>query len=374
MRILVNSAMLPDVYSFEYISALYKTISRVAAVQTENDFFFICELQDANQLDKNDNIELLKTKKRKRTPIYWKYWYDVRIPALLRKHKADLFISPGFACSLNTKVAQILMPSDTSLLDKPSLFSKSHLSFLKKRYSHSVGKAKSIITSTQSEKNTITDSFKQAEGKVLIVPVIIPGKKTSITDIIKEGTKGKYTEGKEFFLYSGNLNAAGNVINLLKAFSLFKKRQQSSLKLVICGSDTDEYKEHAKLLETYKYKTDVVLMNNIKDEDIGNLFASAYSLVYPVLANNFLLPVIQAMQHEIPVITSSTPALKEINDNAALYADAESPQDIAANMMRIYKDEKLRNELIEKGKLVINRLMQQDAINEFYKAIQKAVL
>ncbi|MBS1610782.1 MAG: glycosyltransferase [Bacteroidetes bacterium] len=374
MRILVNAALLPDIYSFEYISALYKTIYYVASLQSESNFFFVCRSHDADQLDKGDNIELIKTKKRRGSPLIWKYWYDVRIPALLRKYKVDLFLSPGPVCSLNTKVPQLLVLSGTSLLDIPTLFSKPQLSFLRKRQVLSVKKARSIITFTQSEKNKIITSFKQAGGKTVIVPFILPEDKIAATDVLKEQTKAKHTGGKEFFLYSGPLNAVGNILNLLKAFSLFKKRQQSSFKLAICGNNADKHNEYLKLLETYKYKADVILKNNLKEEEINTLFASAYSLVYPVLINDLLTPVIQAMQYEIPVITSLTPELKEITGNAGLYADAENPQDIADNMMRIYKDERLRNELIEKGKSVINLLKQQDAVSEFYKAMQKAVL
>lgn len=374
MRILINTALLPDIYSFEYISVLYKTIKRIAATRQEHHFIFICEPQLADQFNTGNNIKLIKTKKRKRSTILWKYWYDVRIPALLRKHTADLFISPGPFCSMNTKLPQLLVLADTSLIESPSLFNKSQFSFLKNRLSKSVVKAKSIITFSQSEENRIINSFKAAENKIIVVPVITPEPTISILSIDKEKIKATYTEGREFFLYIGNLNAAGNILNLLKAFSLFKKRQQSNFKLVICGYTADEHAEYAELLKTYRYKADVILINDLKDEELTELFVSAYAFVYPVLVNNFLIPVMQAMQSNIPVIASATPLTKELCGSSALYVNAEIPQDIADNMMRIYKDEKLRSELIQKGKSVINRLHQENAVNEFYEAMQKAVL
>lgn len=374
MRVLINAALLPDTYSCEYVSVLYKTIKDIAGNEKKSKFIFICEMQDAKLLDEQINIEFIKIKKRKRTAIRWKYWYDVRIPALLRKHKADLFISPGSFCSLTTKVPQLIVLADASFSNLPSLFRKSQFSFLKKREAKSVAKAKCIITSTQSEKNRITEKFNLAVDKIFAVPVIIPERIIAVDEINSEEIKLKYTAGKEFFLYDGPLNANGNIINLLKAFSLFKKRQQSSFKLVILSNKPCEKTEYPKLLDSYKYKADVVFINQSTQDERNKLLASAYALVFPVFLNNFLFPVLQAMQNGIPVITSAYPAFKEITGNASLHVDAENPQDIADSMMRIYKDEKGRSELIEKGKSVIDFHIKKNAPEEFFKVMQMAVL
>ena len=46
-----------------------------------------------------------------------------------------------------------------------------------------------------------------------------------LNDEEKTATKNKYTEGKEYFVYAGAIHPRKNLINLLKAFSVFKKRQ-----------------------------------------------------------------------------------------------------------------------------------------------------
>jgi glycosyltransferase involved in cell wall biosynthesis len=79
---------------------------------------------------------------------------------------------------------------------------------------------------------------------------------------------------------------------------------------------------------------------------------AAYALVYPSLFEGFGVPPIEAMQCHTPVITSQSSAMQEITKEAALYANATDPADIAEKMMMLYKDENLRNVLIEKGKTV----------------------
>ena len=62
------------------------------------------------------------------------------------------------------------------------------------------------------------------------------------------------------------------------------------------------------------------------------------------------MPVLEAMQCDVPVITPSDSAMQEIAKDAALYADANNHTDIADKMMLLYKDENLRKELIQKGR------------------------
>ena len=47
--------------------------------------------------------------------------------------------------------------------------------------------------------------------------------------------KEKFTEGKEYFIYIGAIHPRKNLLNLLKAFSIFKRRLKSSMKLVLAG-------------------------------------------------------------------------------------------------------------------------------------------
>ena len=51
----------------------------------------------------------------------------------------------------------------------------------------------------------------------------------------KESWKDSFTEGREYFLYVGSVHPRKNLINLLKAFSGFKKRQKTNMQLVIAG-------------------------------------------------------------------------------------------------------------------------------------------
>lgn len=122
------------------------------------------------------------------------------------------------------------------------------------------------------------------------------------------------------------------------------------MKLLIAGRLAWQYDDVLTKLKSYKYRDDVVLLDYLPDDQLMKITAAAYAVVYPSFFEGFGLPVIEAMQSGVPVITSDTSSMPEVGADAALYADPNNPDDIAKHMLNLYRDETARNELAEKGR------------------------
>ena len=79
------------------------------------------------------------------------------------------------------------------------------------------------------------------------------------------------------------------------------------------------------------------------------------------------------MQSGVPVITSSHSAMQEIAGDAALYADPASYQDIGEKMMLLFKDEKLRNQFINKGLERVKQYSWEKTSELLWDTIMKTV-
>ena len=73
------------------------------------------------------------------------------------------------------------------------------------------------------------------------------------------------------------------------------------------------------------------------------------------------------------LLTSKDSAMEEIAGDAALYADPEQASSIAEKMMRIYKDEKLRNELMEKSETVAASYTTEKTAEQLWHLISKCL-
>jgi glycosyltransferase involved in cell wall biosynthesis len=349
MRIAVNTRFLLSDQLEGYGYFLYECFSRITKRHPEHEFIFIFDRPYDKKFIFGSNVKAIVTGPSARHPVLWKLWYDVKIPAVLKKHKADVFVSCDGFCSLTTTVPQCLVIHDLAFLHYPRFIHPSHFLFYKYYTPRFIKKAKQVITVSQFSKNDIILQYKTDAGKIAIVPNAAKPVFQPLSDSEKQKIKDKYTNGKEFFLYTGAIHPRKNLLNLVKAFSVFKRKQKSNWKLVLAGRLAWKYKSFVKSLETYKYREDLMLTSYLEEKELANLTASAYALVYPSLWEGFGVPVLEAMQCGIPVITSTESAMQEIAGDAALYVKPEDHNDIAEKMMRLYKDEESRSALVKKG-------------------------
>ena len=116
-----------------------------------------------------------------------------------------------------------------------------------------------------------------------------------------------------------------------------------------------------------------MLTGYLDENELAALTGAAYALLYPSVHEGFGVPVLEAMQCDVPVITSSGSSMQEIAGEAALYANAEDQQSIADNMMRIYKDETLRGQQIGKGRQVAKQYNWDRTAELLWASIREAI-
>lgn len=350
MRIVVNARFLRSDYVNSYGRLQYETLTRIVKNHPEDNFIFLFDKPFDISVKLAENITPLYVSPEAKGPLSWKWWFDIKVQAILRKYKADVFVSMDRFVSLHTKVPQCIVVQDLSFLHMPESFKKSHLSFYKKNTALYLSKAASVAVVSQSIKKDIDAYYKIPHDKFNTIFSGADDVFQIANEQAKENTKEKYTSGYNYFVFSGFLERSSNLITLLKAFSVFKKRQKSSWKLVLTGKFVSVYKdEFLKSLASYKYREDVLVLDAVDENERAALISAAYAMVYPIAYEGFAIPVLEAMQSGVPVIVSNDNSLKEITGDAALFAEVKDPAGVADKMMQLYKDETLRSQLVAKG-------------------------
>ena len=349
MRIAVNTRFLQKNKLEGYGYYIHELMQRITINHPEHQFLFLFDREFDDSFIYNTNITAKAIGPKARHPLSFRYWYDIQFTRAVKKFKADVIVSLDGFCSLTSKVPQILAVHDLAYLHYPDFIPWYHLWFYKLYQKKFMQKAKHIVTVSEFSKQDIISNFKIPAKKISVVPNGIRNNFKPLSYEQKDNVKNEYTLGNEYFLAVGGIHPRKNIMQLLKAFSQFKKWQQSNMKLVIAGRLAWQYEIFIEKLKSYKYRNDVVLTGYINDDSLAELMGGAYALVYPSLFEGFGVPIIEAMQSGTPVITSNTSSMPEVGGDAALHANPDDVDDLAKQMMLIYKDEKMRNQLIEKG-------------------------
>ncbi len=350
MRIAVNTIFLQKNQLEGYGHYAKEILSRMVQQHQEHEFIFVFDRPYDEAFITSSNITAIIVSPPARHPISFYYWYNIKAPLALRKYKPDVWLQPFGFCSLGTKIPQVLIVHDLAFKHFPQFIAWHHRWFYRLFTKQFLHKATSLVTVSEFSKADIIQQYQIPADKINVVPGAARKGFQPVDGQEKEQVKDSNADGREYFLFTGGIHPRKNLMNLLKAFSLFKKWQHSNMKLLIAGRLAWQYDDVLTKLESYKYRDDVVLLDYLSEEQLVKITASAYALVYPSFFEGFGLPIIEAMQSGVPVISANSSSMPEVGGEAALYADPNSPDDIAKQMLNLYKDETLRNEKVEKGR------------------------
>jgi glycosyltransferase involved in cell wall biosynthesis len=349
MRIAVNTRLLQK-GKLEGIGWFtFETLGRMTRNHPEHEFIFIFDRPYNPDYIFAKNVTPVVIGPQARHPLLFYIWFDFRIPKILKKFKADLFLSPDGYLSLRTKVPQLAVIHDINFVHRPDdlpwLIAK-YYNYFFPRFARI---AKRIATVSFYSKEDISRSFKIDYDKIDVVYDGI----NQIFEPVAQDEKGKirkkFTGGSAYFLFVGALHPRKNISGLLLAFDTFKMETNNNIKLMIVGGEMHKTGDIFETYENMRFKNDVIFTGRVSTTELHDIFGAAMALAFVPFFEGFGIPVVEAMSAGVPVICSNTTSLPEVGGNAVLYADPMKIDQIADAMIKLAGDEELRKTLIKKG-------------------------
>jgi glycosyltransferase involved in cell wall biosynthesis len=350
----------------------YESLKRITQQHPEHQFYFLFDRPYHQEFIFASNITPLVLFPPARHPSLWFWWFEWSVPRALKKINPDLFLSTDGYLSVKSEYRQTIVLHDLAFEHFPE-----HLRSLTSRfYRHYTPiyakKAVRIATVSEFSKTDIVSHYGTDPAKIDVVYNGSNELFKPLNSTEKEKVKAEFTAGTDYFIYAGALQPRKNIINLFLAYDHFRKNSASNIKLVMAGRNWS-YEEAMKVHGTLQYKEDVVFPGHLSRIDLSRLMAGASALVYVSLFEGFGIPIVEAMNCDVPVITSNASSMPEIAGDAGLQADPFSVPDIAAKMKMLCDDEMLRQDLISKGKIQRQKFTWQRTADRLWDCVMRSV-
>lgn len=312
--------------------------------------------------------------------VLQKTWNYPKLDKLLGG--VDIFWSPHFNfTSLSSQPLgpqKVITVHDLSFLRYPKYFSA------RKNFWHrslgvvkTIQKAEAIVAVSENTKQDIIElSGILAERiKVIYSGNNVTGVKVS--DEICQRVKKKFGISGRFILYVGNIEPRKNIAGLIAAFNIIKSAggaPDKSLELVLAGASGWKNREIYAAWEKSPFKDSIKFIGYIDHTEKEVLYSSADIFVYPSFYEGFGFPPLEAMAFGLPVVCSNVSSLPEVVGEAAVLINPYQPEEIAYGILEIWRDNKLRQDLITKGRERARQFSWDKAATEYlelFRNIQK---
>ncbi len=323
----------------------YETLKRLVAWHPEIDFIFFFDRPFHKKFIFADNITPVVLFPPARHPILFYCWFEFSVNRALKKYQADIFISTDGFLSLKTTVPTLLVIHDLAHVHFPEqvkYIEQRYYNFFMQRFAQ---KAARIATVSEYSKQDIHQQYQVPLNQI---DVVYNGARESFQPVhinTQQQTKDKYANGQAYFFYIGAVHPRKNVHRLIQAFDQFKQKTNAPLKLLIAGRFAWQTGKVKEAFDQAHHQLDITFLGYIKDEEVPLLMGSAYALTYISLFEGFGIPLLEAMNCDVPVITSNVSSMPEVIHNAGLTVSPTSIEEIVSAMIKLYKNKDLRREL-----------------------------
>ena len=175
---------------------------------------------------------------------------------------------------------------------------------------------------------------------------------------------------RPFLLYVGNRSATyKNFKSLIHAVAS-NALLQNTFDIIAFGGGrfTNEEKN---LINSLGFKTDSVRQVSGDDMLLGSLYSQARALVYPSLYEGFGLPLLEAMAHDCPIVTSGISSMPEVAGQAGIYFDPYDLDSISETLCSVVFDDDRRKELIYKGRKRLKHFSWAKCAHQTFAVYQK---
>lgn len=286
----------------------------------------------------------------------------------------DVFFMPNITFfGLSKKAKLIIAFHDLSFERHPDFFSAKrrlwHVFVNPKKICREADK---IIAVSKSTKNDLVSLYGIDSEKINVVYNGLAEKFRVISrndeKLIK--VKEKYQLPYKFILYFGTIEPRKNVLSVLEAFEKLREsggESSQKLRLVIAGSDGWSNEEVFSAIEKSEWRSEIIVIKNVEEEDKEYLYNLASVFVYPSFFEGFGFPPLEAMASGVPVIVSNSSSLAEIVGDAGILIDPGKPDEIYRAIQEIIASPDLREKLSQKGLQKAKEFQWKNSAEELLK-------
>ncbi len=274
--------------------------------------------------------------------------YEQTRLALLSRQQ-DLFHGLAFVAPLAAACPTVITVHDLSFLRFPGAFRPLNRTYLRLMTVAATRRAAAVIAVSESTRQDVIRLCGVPAANVVTVPNGVTDEFCPAEPEAVEEFRQRHGLPSRYVLFLGTLEPRKNLVRLVDAYALWRRRERLPIKLVIAGGKGWYYEQIFARVQERGLAEDVIFPGFVPASELPWWYRAAECFIYPSVYEGFGLPVLEAMACGTPTITSTTSSLPEVAGDAALLVDAEDTAGLADALAHVLGDPILAQDLKQRG-------------------------
>lgn len=291
------------------------------------------------------------TIKKPRTIIgkyFSSYWRSFRLIHWLGEDEVDIYhgLSNELPYGIHrSTIKSVITIHDLIFLQLPRLYKRFDRYVYKKKVQYGARAATRIIAVSEQTKQDIVRFLNVDESRIR---VIYQGCHRQFYNRVSRETlnyiRKQFALPREYLLYVGTIEERKNLLKIVEAMH----HGGIDFPLVVVGRKTAYYQQVRNFIEKNRMHN-IHFLDQVQVSDLPAIYQGSQGFIYPSSYEGFGIPILEALNSGVPVITSEGGCLAETAGRGGLLIDPHNREHMIQAITKVLEDSALRDRLIREG-------------------------
>ena len=258
---------------------------------------------------------------------------------------ADLIHTPASVPAISRRIPLVVTIHDAIPWRNPEWFTRANATQQRLLVTHTAKRATRVITDSHASRDDLVELVGIDPERIDVIHLgVSPAFSPALRDA--EWLRARYGVAGPIVLSVGTPEPRKNLTGTLAVFERVLQEIPEATLLLVGGAGWRSEDLDARLARA---GASVIRAGRLSFEDLTRTYASADCFLFPSLREGFGFPPLEAMASGLPVVCSNRPSLPEVVGDAALTAEPDDHDALAAAVVSVLHDRARAADLRTRG-------------------------
>jgi glycosyltransferase involved in cell wall biosynthesis len=300
---------------------------------------------------------------------FWKksgsLWRTFRLTQRLNEDAIDLY--HGLSNELpygiqKSRAKSVITIHDLIFMEHPELYKSINRNIYEKKVRTGTRVASRVIAASEQTKQDIIRFLNVDESRIRVVYQGCHRQFYSrVSEETMQNTHQRFALPSEYLLYVGTIEKRKNLLKIVQALH----HGNIDFPLVVVGRKTAYFNQVKQFIERTGL-SNVYFLDQVQASDLPSIYQGSSGFIYPSSYEGFGIPVLEALNSGVPVITSRGGCLEETAGKGGLLIDPTDQEEMIHAIRQVLETSALRDRLIREGGAHALKFREEQTIPSLY--------